>query len=634
MMHSDSLSLRLILWITWFTCCHHTLSAAPIDEAEATRRAQKFFTTRNHLKATHTPRLANRTQATYLFTQQDGTFVVTSADDRLPEILGYGTNAHQTIPPALTELLQNYDKFLKLSLRTRTHSPLITTRSVPPLLTTVRHQSSPYNGYCPYYTADDGTVSAERCVVGCVATALEQILTYHKRIYTLQDTLHGWHTEHYEIADILPGNTVDSRLIRDQYDTFTPDEADAVARLSYWLGMAAHMSWGINSSGATSRRCVGPLQKAFGLQYVFFADSYKFDPSAWIDMLRAELDAARPVYYAAHTMRLDGHAFVIDGYDTDGFFHVNWGYGGEYDGYFDIATLCTGEPVYDQTETAHEMGFCFAHEALFLHPDAVEANLPHMLERTGEEIVCESYSIDATPIQSIYTPLTITLHNTSDKSLTTPIELFTNLPTDTAFIQQGDYVALTGVTLQSGGRKTIRVHLRFDEAGERILRMTLDEKHYQTLGTVSIDEYQSSILNFANLSTTFPDETTAEFTLDISHSSGARSGRVISYRVTPVDINAADAIRHEHYVYLEPGETFRDTVRFRGLQHGVLYSFTARNQWHDVLSTSFRLPAPEGITGISASEMQTVRFMLNGQRVTECPRGNVYIQNHRKILQH
>ena len=80
----------------------------------------------------------------------------------------------------------------------------------------------------------------------------------------LQDTLHGWDSKkHTAVADVLPGTSVDCRLIRNNYDTddYTPEEADAVARLSYYCGMAAKMNWGENESGANIKNLVAPLKR-------------------------------------------------------------------------------------------------------------------------------------------------------------------------------------------------------------------------------------------------------------------------------------------------------------------------------------------------------------------------------------
>ncbi|MBR1712638.1 MAG: C10 family peptidase [Alloprevotella sp.] len=610
--------------------------AEPIDETVAARRAASFLSRTNTLKAVGVPRLAHRTDATYLYTAGKGTFVLLAADDRLPEVLAYGEGSADTVPPAMQALLQEYDRRLRFAQPTgkvaRTQEEFT---PVAPLLTTIRDQYSPYNACCPFILQDDNTYSTERAIVGCVATALEQVLTYYRREYVLQDTLHGWTTDRYEIPDVLPGNSVDTRLIRDNYrgTAYSDTEVDAVARLSYWLGIAAHMNWGLGSSGAVSRRCIEPLRTAFGLGYVFFADSYKYAPAEWPQMLRRELSARRPVYYAGNNMRLSGHAFVLDGYDSAGLFHVNWGYGGSYDGYFDIDVLYTGEPPYDRTDYGAENGFFCNQEAIFIHPDEVaDPGHPDTLARTGEEIIAEAWSINAAPMKTAYTPMTLTLRNTADYPLTTPIELFTNLPADTAYLQQGDYVALTSVTLAAGESRTVTVHLRFDEDGERILRLSADDVHYQTLGQVSISPFHSSELAFSEPQLAFPAEDTAEIAIDIAHTAGARAGRIVTYELLPVEGEAADAISHARYLYLEPGEKLHDTVRFRGLNHGTLYELNVRCPWTIQRSLRFRLPSPEGIGRVESAEVQGPWFGLDGRRASGRPDKGIFIRDKKKYL--
>ena len=135
---------------------------------------------------------------------------------------------------------------------------------------------------------------------------------------------------------MLPGTHVDTRLILNNYDTeaATPEAIDAVARLSLYCGMAAQMNWGLNESGASVHRLVEPLKRAFGCGFVHYADSYRYAPSEWVKMIAREVRAGRPVLYAGYTQFMEGHAFVVDGIDAEGLFHVNWGYGGRYDGYF------------------------------------------------------------------------------------------------------------------------------------------------------------------------------------------------------------------------------------------------------------------------------------------------------------
>ena len=609
---------RHLLCILLLALLPMVVAAQAVGPEAASLRARDFLRTHSKLRAAEVPMLVEQTAAAYVFRGGSGDFVVIAADERLPEVLGYGSAAQGERPQALLDVLRSYERRLKtlpplfrMQHRAEKVSP------VSPLLTTIRHQEAPYNAQCPYYWTNDTTRSEERCIVGCVATALEQILTYHRRDYVLCDTLHGWTTDHYTIPDVMPGVHVDSRLILDNYDNApaTQEELDAVARLSYWMGMVAHMSWGLGASAASTHRCVEPLQRAFGMGYVHYADSYKYAPEDWHSMLRAELQAGRPLYYSANTMRLNGHAFVIDGCDEDGFYHVNWGYGGHYDGYFDLTTLYSTEPIYDRTEYAYENGFISNHEAIFLHPDAISPALPDTLTRTGEELQVVSWERLEQPMTVAYPPMMLTVQNTSDQRLTTPIELFTNLPTDTAMIYQGDYIALVSATLDPGEVRELTVHLRFDEGGDRILRLSTDDVHYQTLGNVSIAGYHMPEMTFENLTLSFPDDDnrTASFTLDISNAEGAgRVGRIVGYELgTPDDGAEYGIAAHAHYIYMQPGESLHDSISFRCLEYGKDYELRVRCPWAIVKTLQFRMPVPEGIHQSSMDNSQS--SMVNGQ---------------------
>ena len=312
-------------------------TATTRNETEARRIAQSWFAQHNvaSLSTNH-----SRTQEAAMMTcdtlnmawcyKRQHQFVLIGKQASQPAILGYGNTAQGVMPQGLKRLLNR----APMPTDTYTYRPYpldgCQWQPVAPLLSTQHGYHTPYNDACPYYTDNDGVRSDARCVPGCVAIALEQILTYYKRTYTLQDTLHGWQTPNYTIPDILPGEVVDASLIRNEYanNNGTTDERDAVARLMYYLGVATHMNWGIDASGTNSTKVADPLKRAFGLKYVHYLDSYKYNPVAYWNFLAQELIARRPIYYSGSAMNLEGHAFVLDGLDANGLFHVNWGYYG------------------------------------------------------------------------------------------------------------------------------------------------------------------------------------------------------------------------------------------------------------------------------------------------------------------
>ena len=136
-------------------------------------------------------------------------------------------------------------------------------RAVEPLLKTIRVQTAPYNNSCPYYNYGD-SISSEPCYVGCVATALEQLLSYYRYPVCLHDSIAGWSTDNFSIASVPAGTKIDW---------------EDVADLSLWCGMIVKMKYGPTSSAASLWKAEEPLQRVFGYKTVKILDRslYSFD---------------------------------------------------------------------------------------------------------------------------------------------------------------------------------------------------------------------------------------------------------------------------------------------------------------------------------------------------------------------
>ena len=627
-------SLRCACFFILLLSFSHIASAQSVSEDEARARVVSYFKQGGQRKAAVHPLTLRTSPASYLFVASNK-FVLAAADARLPEVLAYGTYKARTIPPALSTLLQQYDHLLSL-LPTEAHHrsvPAFSGRVVAPLLSSIRSQGHPYNSACPFFLNADSVLSSERCVVGCVATALEQILTYYQRVYTLQDTLKGWTTKNYQIPDISPGVSVDSKLILPHYTgAESAASIDAVARLSYYLGQAVHMNWGLRESGANTYRALEPLQRVFGLKYVHYLDSYKYDPSAWVAAIRNEVESGRPVYCAGSVQHLGGHAFVLDGQDKDGNFHINWGYGGDYDGYFNFDILYFPEPLGQETEVGKGEGFFANREVLFLHPDSLSVELPDTLQRTGTEIVIDSVQILDVPTRDIYTRIRLFVRNTAAYPLTTPFALFTNLPSDTDTLRQADYVGITSTTLQPGEAKTLLLHARFRKLGQRILRLTPDDRQVFSLDTLTVVAGSGAQLTFSELQLTFPSDSIVRITLSVENAAGlSRTGQSLVYEIIPGLDASVQGTRHPKYIYLNSGESMRDTVQFTALVPGQTYTLLVRSPWKVVRQVSFTLPAT---TAVRSTEVvgREVWHRLDGLRVARPSEPGFYLRNSKKII--
>lgn len=621
--------LLILVYFLLYYCS--MLCAAPIDIVTARHTAlealkQKLPATRSHGEL----HLLQQTSHTYLFGTTDGAFALVAANDHLPSLIAYGTKATGNMPPALEAYLHTiaqYDaKPSALSYSSVREEP------VAPLLPFVRHQEAPYNALCPYYLQEDSTMSTERCVVGCVATAMEEVISYYRRNITLRDTLHGWSTPHYTLPDVHPGESIDCRLIANNYDTdhYTPEQADAVARLSYYCGMAVKMNWGLRESGANIRNMVKPLRQVFGFAYAQHLDSYQYAPTDWLRLLKSEIRAARPVLYAGYTMNMSGHAFVLDGLDEDGLFHVNWGYGGDYDGYFRLDLLTFVEPKHDITTESIGIGFYCNQEAVLMHPDLTHITLPDTLARTGLEIAVDSVSLLLPPEKGKKTPIMLHLRNQSEQTLTTPLALFTNAPIDTAFVEQGDYIAITGVTLAPGEQCSWPVHVQFDVAGERTLRITPDDRHIIYEHPVDVLHKQPVQIAFDAPQIAFPQPTQVDVSIRVSNTSETgRTGQTLAFELYEGEFDEdKQGTRHYHYLYALPGEQVTKASAFLGLQPGTTYTLLVRSPWAIVQQKTFCTPKASAITPTVLPPMQhtTKWYDASGRSVQRPNAPGLYIR--------
>ncbi|MBR1387616.1 MAG: C10 family peptidase [Alloprevotella sp.] len=622
-MKYDTLLRRLCV-VTILACSAFAAQSQTTRELRAQKRARTFLQGREAQAQASRMKLLHAGDFVYVFQDVQNRFVMVSSDDNGEKVIGYGQNTAGNMPIQLREWVEMLEK--GQASRSLTHFQVKAKQTVAPLLTTVRHQSAPYNKYCPLYTYDDGTISQQHCDVGCVATSLEQILTYYRRTYTLQQQLDGWSTEHYTIEPTEAGLSVDTRLILDDYDESAPEESiDAVAKLSYWLGQALKMQWGIGSSGTYSYLVEDALKDKFGLKYVKYADSYTYSPADWLTMVQNELLAQRPVYYSANTQHMGGHAFVVDGLDEDGLFHVNWGYGGAYDGFFDLAWLYTGERPFEHTEEGQRDGFYVNHEAVFIHPDAQNVSLPEPINRTGDEIEVSSYEFIDEPYTGMYTRLLLRLTNTSDKALTTPAVLFTS-PQGAANPLAGvDYIGYSSSSLNPGETCERLVHVKFNSRGARTLYISPDGVAYKAVADIDVAGGRQAQMTFDEPQIEFVEANAVKVTLHMrNEDTDFRTGRNVIYELLPLDGVTNEGPRHPHVVYLAPEGEMDDEVTFTNLDYGMSYKILIRSPWNVVREIEFEIaPLPEE---------PAVWRNINGVRIRKPVEPGVYIKNKSKVL--
>lgn len=280
-----------------------------------------------------------------IFGYDAGGFAVIAKDNAFNAVLGYSdTGWTDNVPPALIWWIETMDKSLDNMLAGGKAAVNIKPGDgmkgeVTPMLTTQWDQEEPYYNDCPTYTENGMT---GHYVTGCVATAMAQIMNYHKYPATGKGYKSLTAPNGKKVQVAFEGTQYDWANMLDRYYAggYNTTQADAVATLMLHCGVAVNMNYGtVNNggSGALSSDAALGLREYFSYSTKIYEREF-FPVKEWMNIIYDELSAGLPIEYGGNSS-FGGHAFVFDGYDADGLVHVNWGWSGSGDGYFDIATL-------------------------------------------------------------------------------------------------------------------------------------------------------------------------------------------------------------------------------------------------------------------------------------------------------
>ena len=325
--------------------------ASPIDWSHAEQVANRFASSAvgqssvKWQRVTRNDVIASAGNAPlYVLNRADGHgWVIVAGDDACVPILGYstqGTFSYDNMPDNLQQWLVLNELYVEACAKRHTVAATQPSQGVPvvaPLLGDILWgQGTPYNNMCPTY--DGGT----HYYVGCVATAVTQIMRYHS--YPEHGTGSKTITVNGQSVTADFGNTTydwDNMLPTYEDVSYTTAQANAVATIAAQFGVAVNMEYQPAGSGAHSMEVPNALRNYFSYdQAVTMRKRDYYSSAEWLQLIKSELDAGRPVYYAASSdVGSSGHAFVCDGYDTEGFVHINWGWYGTSNGYFLVSHL-------------------------------------------------------------------------------------------------------------------------------------------------------------------------------------------------------------------------------------------------------------------------------------------------------
>lgn len=400
------------------------VEAKPVDKTTTANLATRIL---NKAVVDATP---EQFTGCHLYVGADGKgFVLLAADDRVRPVLAYSLNgewpmesdnhASAQLPAHVVAWINGYQREMASVIEAGAApsekvkeewkrwetgvSQGKNTTSVAPLLTSRWSQNPPYNNHCPYDAA-----SSTHAVTGCVATAMSQVMRYwqwpevgyssHSYTWSSYGALSANFDSTYYHWSLMPDTLTSAN---------SSEEIDAVATLVYHAGVAVEMMYSPSGSGAYSFS-TGELDfpsaenalKTYFRYNPMLVSHHKgeYSDTEWDAMMRAELDAGRPVLYgAAEPYMRSGHAFVIDGYDNMGMFHVNWGWGGRLDAWYTIDSLAPGAgslggtPYYRFTGTA---------DALFeVYPYTNPSNTPSTVN-----LVSNNTSLGTVTGSGVYQP--------------------------------------------------------------------------------------------------------------------------------------------------------------------------------------------------------------------------------------
>lgn len=282
-------------------------------------------------------------------------FVIVSADERMAEILGYsdnGTFDTTTAPPALLAIIDDYNRQYNLlvsgAINVKRKRERKKVEAIPYFIKTKWDQDEPFNNECPL---DE---NGNRCVTGCVATAMAQVMNYYQYPHTESKGFVSYEggndffspkiSQSFNYDDLVINW---DNIVNDYSANVTAEQKEEVAKLMHACGVAVYMSYG-NQSSADDSDIPHAMINNFGYNpNMFFASKDYYTLAEWNTVIQEELNAHRPILYASNA-----HEYILDGMDASGLYHFNFGWSGSGDGFYDLdaitpvgTTLASGQTM-------------------------------------------------------------------------------------------------------------------------------------------------------------------------------------------------------------------------------------------------------------------------------------------------
>ena len=340
-----------------------SLTAAPVDQATASRTAKNYLTNELFAGKFMAPAALNPVllkaemgegkvnQPVYYIYNTSETFLVVAGDDRAEEILMVGDRPLKDInnlAPGLQDMLNQYKEEIQYL---HDHPGLVVDPVVKPknatslratsyLLTALWDQEAPYWNQCKFTYS--GTTY--QCLTGCPATSASMVLYYWKypeSVAALSSYTATLDISYYNSVNFtypaLSATTFDWANMKDSYSgSYTTAQGTAVATLMRYVGQAEHMMYGTESAGGSGiyvseNYRIADMFKLFGYESTAQnVEKSNYSATDWASLIQGEIAAGRPLVYCAVSSSAGGHAFNVDGYDSSSNkYHVNFGWSGD-----------------------------------------------------------------------------------------------------------------------------------------------------------------------------------------------------------------------------------------------------------------------------------------------------------------
>lgn len=359
-----------------------SVQAGRITEQEALQRARQFLAS----KAGNAPQLRTaaltraarrRTQGVtddpyYIFNAPQQGFVVASAFDNAQPVLAYGIEGSldvDNLPEHMQAWLDGYGEQLAWL---DSHPEASRTRAsvqggpISPMLKSAWGQHEPYNLLCPVQPRDN-----QHCLTGCVATAMAEVMHYYRWPEKLAADIPEYTTSSYYLSGMsfAAGTPIDWDNMLPTYGLVSDTEVQkqAVAQLMAMCGSSLKTKYDSYSSAASLWDFVEALYTYFDYDAytINTIDRTDFTQTEWEQIIYDELQAGRVVPYVGYTAEdyPSTHMFIIDGYDGNDYFHIDWGWNGGSSGYFLLAVM-NYDSAHDVVSPAGPLGYGIGHGAV------------------------------------------------------------------------------------------------------------------------------------------------------------------------------------------------------------------------------------------------------------------------------